>query len=103
MLGLASTIQQPGILGNAEIFSPRPVASAVPPYTQKAISEPISELISANSSIERPSSQMTFNPLSAAAASELPPARPAETGMCLSIVMRTPILTSKRFFKRRAA
>lgn len=66
MLGLASTIQQPGILGNAEIFSPRPVASAVPPYTQKAISEPISELISANSSIERPSSQMTFNPLSAA-------------------------------------
>ena len=74
-------IQQLAGEGSSCILSPLPVAKAVPPYTQNGTSEPILAPISASSSNERPNSQIIFNPFNVAAASLLPPASPAATGI----------------------
>lgn len=84
-------------------FSPRPLANAVPPYTQNETSEPISAPISASSSMERPSFHSLFKPLKVAAASLLPPASPAATGIFFSMVIETPLLIPKRSFRINAA
>ena len=60
--GLARTTQQVGGAGSFEMISPRPVANAVPPYTQKETSDPISAPNSANSSIVNPNFQSLFKP-----------------------------------------
>jgi len=56
--------------------SPRPVASAVPPFRQNGTSEPTRAPIDIRVSSGISSSYMLFNASSAAAASALPPAEP---------------------------
>ena len=72
------------------MISPRPVASAVPPWTQKDTSEPIRAPSVASSSAPIPKFHNRFKPRNVAAASELPPASPAATGILFSSVISTP-------------
>ena len=94
ILGLASMTQQLGGGFNFFMISPLPVASAVPPCTQKETSEPISAPNSASFSVLIPNVHKRFKPLSVAAASALPPANPAATGIFFSRVISTPSSTS---------
>ena len=63
--------------------SPRPVPSAVPPWTRNGTSEPRSAAMPASSSRDSPVPQSASQATSAAAASALPPASPPASGICL--------------------
>ena len=78
--GFAKITQQEGGVFICSIFSPLPVAIAVPPYTQNDTSDPISAPSSANSSIVSPKFHNLLRPRNVAA-SLLPPANPAATGI----------------------
>src|SRR5690606_38320542 len=103
MDGFARTTQHLGGGGSGVKISPRPFAKAVPPYTQKGTSDPISSPKAASSSNDNRKSHNLFNPRKTAAASLLPPPRPAATGICFSIDISTPFLTPSRSFNNFAA
>src|SRR5699024_905669 len=88
--GLATITHAEGGLFINLINSPFPLQKAVLPYIQKGISVPICMPNSHNSSKGLFSLYSRFIPLNVAAASVDPPARPAETGISLSIVIVTP-------------
>ena len=70
--------------------SPRPRPTAVPPSSAKATSLPIVAAISASRCGVRPAVQSSLAATRAAAASALPPASPAATGIRLAMLTRTP-------------
>ena len=70
--------------------SPRPRPTAVPPSSAKATSLPTPAAISSSCGWPRPPFQSSLQATRAAAASPLPPASPAATGIRLAIVMWTP-------------
>ena len=78
--GLHTTKAQSGRAGRASSFSPRPVARAVPPATQKATSEPTAQESRSSSGVLRAWPNKAFMARSTAAASEEPPPIPAPTG-----------------------
>src|SRR5690554_7145952 len=96
MDGLAKITQHLGGAGRGVMISPFPFAKAVPPYTQKDTSEPISAPNSASSSTDNWRFHNLFTPLNTAAASLLPPPRPAATGIFLSILIDTPFFIENR-------
>ncbi len=63
--------------------SPRPVPSAVPPCTRNGTSDPIRAAMAARSSRLNPVPHSASQATRAAAASALPPASPAASGICL--------------------
>ena len=70
--------------------SPRPRPTAVPPSSAKATSLPTRAATSSSCGWPRRPFQSSLQARRAAAASPLPPARPAATGIRLAIVMCTP-------------
>ena len=65
--------------------SPLPVAIAVPPPRQKGTSEPNLAPITCNSGRVKPNSHIKFSPTNTPAALADPPAKPAATGIRLSM------------------
>src|SRR5699024_7710202 len=86
----ARITQQAGGAGNLSIRSPRPFANAVVLYTQNGTSEPIVAPKAASSSTGIFKDHNRFRPRNTAAASLLPPPKPAETGMFFSILISKP-------------
>ena len=78
--------------GSGESFSPIPSASAVPRIMQYGTSAPIFTPRCIRSSLESPRSNSRFIPYKTAAASVLPPAMPAATGMCFCSFTSMPSL-----------
>ena len=76
------TMWQKGRQGRGVRRSPRPSARAAPPSTQKGTSEPTRAPISASRARDSPAPVSAFMARRTAAASALPPASPAHTGMC---------------------
>src|SRR5699024_4949769 len=88
--GFARISQQAGGAGNLSIRSPRPFANAVVLYTQNGTSEPIIAPKAASSSTGIFKDHNRFRPRNTAAASLLPPPKPAVTGIFFSILICTP-------------
>ncbi len=87
--GLQSTMWQKGIGGSSERTSPIPWASFVPPVRQNGTSAPTERASAPSVSAERRVSYTWSSSRSTAAASVLPPASPAPTGMALCTATRT--------------
>ena len=88
--GLTITSPHCGGVASLVSFSPIPSDNAVPPTTQYGTSAPMVTAIFWSSSTERCISKSSFIPVSAAAASVLPPAIPAATGMFFCRIKWTP-------------
>lgn len=84
-------------------WSPRPVPRAAPPSRANGTSLPSCEARSCSSAAVAPVFHRVLQARRAAAASALPPAIPAATGMSLTMCSRTPALTPNRAASRRAA
>ena len=80
-----------------------PSQSTVPPIRQYGTSAPSLNAISLSSSFESPVLKRVFIPLRTAAASLLPPARPAATGICLFKEICTPLVNPVFSRKTEAA
>lgn len=76
--------------GRGSIFSPLPVARAVPPEIQNGTSDPSVAPICCNSGTVKPSFHNRLTPTNTAAASVEPPAKPAATGIFFSMVISIP-------------
>src|SRR5690625_254626 len=103
IFGFAKTTQHDGGLGNRSIISPRPVTNAVWFITLKGTSEPTAKPRRDKSSSGICNDHNMFNPRNTAAALLLPPPRPADTGMSLSILICTPCLMPYVSLKSLAA
>ena len=101
--GFAIRIQQRGSGGRAVSFSPIPSANAVPLITQYGTSAPMETPSSIRSFVDKPRSNSLFIPNRVDAASVLPPARPADTGMNLLRSISTPPANPHLSFKSFAA
>ena len=83
--GMQMTAGVSGRGGRASRTSPRPPASAVPPRRQKGTSEPARSAAAKSASSPSGAPVRSFSVRMTAAASEEPPPRPAQTGICLVI------------------
>ena len=92
--GLHMTNTHSGRGGSGESTSPRPSASTVPPLTQNGTSDPTSPAISSSRASLTRRSKSSFIPRRTAAASALPPAMPAPTGIRLYISISAPCTVS---------
>ncbi|MNI64679.1 hypothetical protein D3C73_1201390 [compost metagenome] len=77
---------------SSDIFSPIPSHKHVPPLIQYGISAPSFTPRSIKSCSLAPTANISFRALSTAAAFVLPPAKPAATGMFLTISICIPLL-----------
>ena len=101
--GKASTNHGNGAVGSGLTLSPRPRAIAVPPSIRNGTSDPSSAASPLSRSNESPRSHRRFRPTRAAAASELPPPSPADTGIRFSMLMLAPEATPDSRRRRSAA
>ena len=85
LAGILLTAGVSGRGGRASRTSPRPPASAVPPRRQKGTSEPARSAAAKSASSPSGAPVRSFSVRMTAAASEEPPPRPAQTGICLVI------------------
>ena len=92
ILGFAKITQQGGKSLIGLTFSPLPDTKAVPPTIEYGTSVPIFIPNSINSSTESPNCQIWLSARRVAAASVLPPPKPAATGIFFSISTLMPAL-----------
>src|SRR5690625_3462542 len=90
IFGFAKTTQHEGGDGNFSIISPLPFTKAVEFITQNGTSDPICSPNQDNSVIGIFKAHILLSPRKTAAASLLPPPKPAETGISFSISIWTP-------------
>ena len=101
--GTATTTASAGAAGSKVSRSPRPSPRAVWFNRQKGTSEPTCSASCVSWGSVRPTCHSRFSPVRAAAASALPPPRPAATGMRFSMCIRAPCRTAPAVCSRRAA
>ena len=101
--GCHSTSQPCGAGVREVSFSPMPSARHRPPRTRKGTSAPTVRPMRSSSSVEKGRFHRRFRPISAAAASALPPPMPAPEGISLRRRMRAPFWIPAAFCSARAA